>query len=290
MRTNWFESEHHSVPEWARRDCSVSEGCGFTLIELLVVISVIGILGALLLPALAKAKVRAQATQCLNNNRQLIAAWTMYADDHQQQLVLNLDSIDNLGVPIDWVAGTMARTTDATNAALLVAPDKSLIAPYAKAAAIFKCPGDKSRNVRSVSMNCRMSPARPLGTPSWVGGYGTNFAIFYKLTAIQTPADILVTLDERWDSINDGYFAIDMSNTGTPEGNGQPRPYYIIDYPASYHNSGGNVSFADGHVEIHRWFEPTTNPRLGTAQARKYTAATDRDVAWLEQHSTYRKP
>ncbi|MBU6401601.1 MAG: hypothetical protein KGS61_14890, partial [Verrucomicrobia bacterium] len=213
----------------------------------------------------------------------------LYAGDNREQLVMNLDSIDNLGVPVDWVAGTMARKTDATNAALLVDPTKSLLAPYAKAAAIYKCPGDHTRNVRSVSMNCRMDPVRPLGPPSWVGGYGTNYATFYKLTDIQSPANILVTLDERRDSINDAYFAIDMSNTGTPEGNGNPRPYYIIDYPASYHSGGGNVSFADGHVEIHRWLEPTTNPHLGTAQARKYTSATDRDVSWLEAHSTYRK-
>ncbi|MBU6401328.1 MAG: prepilin-type N-terminal cleavage/methylation domain-containing protein [Verrucomicrobia bacterium] len=265
------------------------QGRAFTFLELLVVIAVIGILAALLLPALAGAKVQAQATQCLNNNRQLMMAWTLYAGDNREQLVMNLDSIDNLGVPVDWVAGTMARQTDATNAALLVDPTKSLLAPYAKVAAIYKCPGDHSRNVRSVSMNCRMNPVRPLGPPSWVGGYGTNYATFYKLTDIQAPANILVTVDERWDSINDAYFAIDMSNTGTPEGNGPPRPYYIIDYPASYHSGGGNVSFADGHVEIHRWVEPTTNPRLGTAQARTYTSASDRDVAWLEGHSTYRK-
>lgn len=261
----------------------------FTLLELLVVIAIIAILAGLILPGLSRAKARAQGAQCLNNNHQLVLAWNLYADDFQGQLPLNIDSIDNRGVLIGWVAGTMARSTDATNAALLVDPTNSLLGGYVKSAAIFKCPGDRTRNVRSVSMNCRLHPARPFGPPSWVGGYGTNYATFMSLSDIQSPADVLVTLDERWDSINDAYFGIDMSNTGTPEGNGSPRPYYIIDYPASYHNGAGNVSFADGHVESHRWLEPTTHPRLGTARARVFTLPTDRDVRWLEEHSTYHK-
>ena len=63
---------------------------GFTLIELLVVIAIIAILAALIMPALSKAQIRAQAISCLNNSRQLNLACTLYADDHESCLPYNL--------------------------------------------------------------------------------------------------------------------------------------------------------------------------------------------------------
>jgi prepilin-type processing-associated H-X9-DG protein/prepilin-type N-terminal cleavage/methylation domain-containing protein len=261
----------------------------FTLIELLVVISTIALLAAVLLSALSRVREKANGIQCLNNIRQITVAWTLYAEDHGGRLPLNLDSIDDIGVPINWVAGTMHRASDATNMVLLTDPQLSLLGAYIRVAKAFKCPSDETDFVRSFAMNCRMSPFRPLGAPSWVGGFGTNYHSFYSLHEIANPSNVLVLADERSDSINDAYFAIDMSNTGTPEGNGSPRPFYIIDYPASYHDGSGTISFADGHVEIHKWLEPTTKPPLGKARARVHTSPTDRDVRWLQERSTYPK-
>jgi hypothetical protein len=136
-------------------------------------------------------------------------------------------------------------------------------------------------------MNCRMAPTRLLGPPSWVGGAGTNFATFFRLGDIATPSEVFVFLDERSDTINDASFAVDMSNTGSPEGIGTSRPYYLIDYPASAHAGAGVVSFADGHATIHRWVEASTRPPTGQAQPRRYTSAQDRDAQWLQTHSTY---
>ncbi len=270
-----------------KRQQSLLPAGAFTLLELLVTIAVIGILAALLLPALGRAKASAQGTQCASNLRQLILAWHMYADESNDQLPNNSDGQDGMGVFTNWVAGTMSRATDATNQALLIDPQQSALGRYLPAPGVFKCPGDRSRFVRSVAMNCRLNPTRIRGTPAFTAGGNSWYEDFRKLGQIAKPTEIFVILDERSDSINEGYFGVDMSNTGTRDGNGASRPYWIIDYPASYHNGAARVSFADGHVEAHRWREPTTLVSLGRAKPGSYTSPTDRDVKWLQDHCTY---
>ena len=217
-----------------------------------MVIAVIGILAALLLPALSRAKRSAQGTYCASSLRQLIQAWFMYSDENNGQLPCNADGQDGKGIFTNWVAGTMSLPTEATNTAMLINPEQSALARYIPSAGVYKCPGDKSKFVRSVSMNCRMNPTRIRGVPAFMEGGKSPWEIFRRLPQIQTPEAIFVILDERSDSINDGYFAVDMTNTGTRDGTGASNPYWLIDYPASYHNGAGEVSFADGHMETHR--------------------------------------
>ena len=249
-------------------------GRAFTLIELLVVIAIIGILAALLLPVLNRSKVSAQGAQCANNHRQLVLAWSLYADDSRGQLC----SLTN------WVAGNMTDQDDATNASLLVDPMQSLFARYGiTTPALYKRPGDRSAFVRSVSMNNRLNP----DATYWVAGGGTNYAVFTSSRQIQVPARIYVILDERSDTINDRSFCVDMSNTGNADGNGTSNPYWLVDYPADYHNESGRFSFADGHVEGRRWFGPALLSPLGQAHDPSYTSATDREVKWLQDHCTY---
>lgn len=256
----------------------VQRGAGpaFTLIELLVVIAIVAVLAALLLPVLAKSKASAYGTQCANNLRQLGLGWTMYADDHGGQLC----------VLEEWVAGDMTDPFDQTNTALLLDAKKSTLARNISSAAVYKCPGDKSRLVRSISMNNRLNPRLP---GNWIHGGGERYQVFSKSQEIQNPSQIYVLLDERSDSVNDAAFVTDMSDTGNPDGTGNANPYWMIDFPASYHNGAGDLSFADGHVEAHRWLEPTTVVPLGQAHHGTHTTDHDEDVKWLQAHCTYLK-
>jgi len=228
----------------------------FTLIELLVVIAVIAILAGMLLPALGRAKGKAQGVFCLNNTRQLGFAWMLYADDHNGRLAYNLggDAKSRAVAErtnINWVNNVMSWELDDENTNTLTITDASL-APYtSKAVAIYRCPGDTflssaqraagwQARLRSYSMNAMIGDA---GDFSRTGFNKNNpaYVQFFSVTSVPQPESIFVFLDEHANSINDGYFV--------------NRAYYTnwIDLPASYHNGAAGLSFADGHSEIHKW-------------------------------------
>lgn len=212
----------------------------FTLIELLVVIAIIAILAALLLPVLSRAKAMAHGIKCVNNAKQLQLAWQMYADDHQQQL-------PNVG---GWCRGNFTDPPgpDNTNLDLL---RNGQLGPYLVNTDVYKCPGDKSANVRSFAMNNHMNGIC----------FDNAGLVFKKDTSITQPSEFFVFIDEDIRTINDPLFRVDMSSG-------------IGDRPASYHNRKGTLSFADGHVETHRWSGANS--------------AADRE--WLRDHTTERIP
>jgi prepilin-type N-terminal cleavage/methylation domain-containing protein/prepilin-type processing-associated H-X9-DG protein len=279
---------HHLGSKLCGRVSRTAPG-GFTLLELLVVMAIISILTAMLLPAVGRVKQKAWGTACQSNTRQLVMAWMFYAEDYQGNLPSNADGQDGKGIFTNWVAGTMSKPEDQTNAALLTDPRQSSMAYYNPSAKIYKCPADKSINVRSVSMNCRMNPTRiGEGKPAFTQGGNKAYKTFVKIDDIRYPTRTFVILDERSDSINDGFFGVDMSNTGDLDGEGTVKPYWIVDYPATFHSQSANVSFADGHVEFHKWVQPTTLVPKGQARPGSWTSSDDKDVQWLQERCTYR--
>ena len=260
----------------------------FTFIELLVVVSVICVMVCVLGAGTAMNRMSSTNFQCLNNHRQLLAAWKMYADDNARQVVYNRDGpgAGRSAGNESWVAGWMDFTaaTDNTNTIYLVrhdlTPYGAYLGPYAKSASIFKCPADKSAvnmpgkrmlRVRSVSMNNFFGAnSRSWTTPS-------RYVLHRSLDEVKSPATQFVFLDERADSINDGMFFTDSDTQ-----------YQIIDYPVSYHDSAGAFSFVDGHAEIHRWSDPRTMPSLQPGQLLPLNVnwPGDVDVTWLQQHAS----
>ena len=230
---------------------------GFTLIELLVVIAIISILAAILLPALAQAKARAQGIACLNNTKQLALACQLYVNEHDDGLPYNLGMVgSSFRTPLNWVNNVMTWDLSSDNTNLATLTDSGLGPFVSGNTRIFRCPSDGvlsavqraagwEARIRSYSMNAMVGNAGDFST----NGFNVNnphYTQFFKLTQIRQPSEIFVFLDEHPDSINDGYFL--------------ERDYYPEwhDLPASYHNGSAAFSYADGHAALHHWLEPNT--------------------------------
>lgn len=256
---------------------------GFTLIELLVVITIIAILAAMILPALARAKCKAVQISCMNNVKQLITGWTMYAHENNDYVPKNaVLGADAKSANLDcWVTGWLdwgwgePAGANTTNLYLIA----GTLGPYmAKSLGCYKCPADKElcplgpRN-RSVSMNSFVGDYVGLNQNSF--GQGA-YRIYNKLSEFSRPGPSMtfVFLDECPDSINDGLFQMSMTSLAW------------ADVVGAQHCGGGDLSFADGHAEVHKWLDNNSKFPVVHRDCPAVRKSSARDYVWLQQHTS----
>jgi len=279
-------------PANARHGKRISVDPGFTLIELLVVIAIIAILAAMLLPALNRAKLKAQAVQCMNNGKQMMLGWRYFVDDNSDKVPSAWVNQDDWN-PVGEMTFSGRPSTDGANPHNWDVNDlkKSPLWPYCgKNPAIWRCPGDAPYTCIPSSGEYKgqsLPRVRSMSMLSWFNGadaqnFGPGFTVYKKIDQVLKPgpSKTIVFVDERCDSVNDGEWCSGMS--GWPD---KPALWNIVDVPGSYHGGSCGFAFCDGHSEIHKWKDSRTTPPIGKGNPN-IPEANSPDAYWIMDHST----
>ncbi len=283
-----------------RRVCVGSVATAFTRLEALALVSGGILLGAFQLPLVAVNREHSQLAVCLSHLRQVHRAWMLYAMDNGGRLVgADSDSTGNQTSGPGWTGGTVLdfNSGNPSNWDTNQFPARSPLWSYAgQGPSVFRCPADPARvrigsgtqagviapRTRSLSLNGWV------GGPAWAGSLSQGWRVIDSLDSFVDPgpARTLTFLDEREDSINDGYFAIDMTGfaPGTAWGAESVR---LVDLPAYWHDRGASLAFADGHADIRRWVDPRTTPvPTGGLLPLNVPSPFNQDVYWMQDHAT----
>jgi prepilin-type N-terminal cleavage/methylation domain-containing protein/prepilin-type processing-associated H-X9-DG protein len=274
-----------------RRKLSVRDSYGFTLIELLVVIAIIAILAAMLLPALASAKIRAQTAKCISNLKQLQLGAVMYAQDTSDVMIPNAPSPGGPSGAQSW-CGLETESWGASDANTNIQYyNTSIMAPYMSGqVAVYTCPGDtipsaNGYRIRSYSMNSQMGN---IYTKKMTedANFNPGYIAFVKISQLNSgtlsPSDAFVFCEENMCSLNDGYLQMSMADPVYP------------DVPSSYHRNVCGFSFADGHCEAHKWLTPDLPGAVLIYYDKKLTkneisatgAKNNKDWLWVTSHAS----
>jgi prepilin-type N-terminal cleavage/methylation domain-containing protein len=235
--------------------------CAFTLVELLVVVAVITVLASLLLPALAKAKSKAQAIRCVSNLKQLQLGWHSYLDDNDDLLVPdNVRGDNNTGqlwsTNGSWVLGS--AKTDITTSNI----ETGVLFPYVKSTAVYRCPGDRA----VVNGHPGVIQTRSYSLNAWLNGNGTHvvsgpndaFEPLKKRNSTEiidpSPSDTFVFIEQNEKSISSGtFYELNPNAWRTDPAANDPTWW---DLPSDRHSQAAYLSFADSHVGPMRWKWP----------------------------------
>lgn len=280
----------------ARRCAGQRLDRGFTLIELLVVIAIIAILASMLLPALSRAKQKGTSISCLNNLKQMMVASHLYAGDFRDYWPLNNEgdaNVDLANPPANYVPKVWAEGREGSNlyddrsAQGMISEKLSLLAPYVKSKALFRCPGDNKPwkingqtvlRPRSYGMNSYVgwSKARYNDMPN-----EQRYRVFKRTTDTRGVNGIFGFGEIHPDSICRPMFGVNMDSEN------------IYHYPGNYHGRNSNFGFLDAHAESHKWVDtklnnPTPTPSWHNHTGNPVAASARNDLAWLKQRTTVR--